>query len=82
MLDQSNGREATVTIATLTTSDVLIFLVERAPGRTDTELAEAIYGSGAYQQNVNEDCRMLADAGKLARRGRGVPDDPFRYFPL
>jgi hypothetical protein len=70
-----------VTIATMTMADVLIFLVEKAPGRTETELAEAIYGSGAYQQNVNEDCRMLADAGRIARRGHGVPDDPFRYFP-
>jgi hypothetical protein len=70
-----------MTIATMTMADVLIFLVEKAPGRTDTELAEAIYGLGAYQQNVNEDCRMLADAGRIARRGHGVPDDPFRYFP-
>jgi hypothetical protein len=71
-----------VTIATTTMADVLIFLVEKAPGRTETELAEAIYGLGANQQNVNEDSRMLADAGKIARRGRGIPDDPFRYFPL
>ena len=71
-----------MTIATMTMADVLIFLVEKAPGRTETELAEAIYGLGANQQNVNEDCRMLADAGRIARRGRGIPDDPFRYFPL
>ncbi len=66
-----------------TISEALVFLVEKGPGRTEAELAEAIYGPGpqAYQQHVNQDCRMLADARKIERRGAGGPADPFRYFP-
>ncbi len=67
-----------------TISEVLIFLVEKGPGRTEKELSEAIYGSAekGYQQHVNQDCRMLADSGKVERRGQGGFTDPFRYFPL
>jgi hypothetical protein len=62
-------------------ADVLIFLIEKGPGRTEVELAEAIFGSGAYQQRVNQDCHMLADASRIVRRGQGGPVDPFRYYP-
>lgn len=67
----------------LTIYEVLEFLIEKGPGRTEKQLAEAIYGSGdhSYQQHVNQDCRMLADAHKAERRGAGGPADPFRYYP-
>lgn len=59
---------------------VLKFLVEKGPGRTEIELARAIHGEGAYQQQVNQDLRMLVDSGAVERRGGG-PDGPYRYFP-
>jgi hypothetical protein len=42
----------------LTLVDVLAFLIEKGPRRTEAELAEAIFGRGSYQQKVNQDCRM------------------------
>jgi hypothetical protein len=64
-----------------TLADVLVFLIEKGPGRSERELAEAIYGRGANQQLVNQDCRMLADRGRVARKGSGGPGNAYRYFP-
>lgn len=61
--------------------DVVAFLIEKGPGRTEAELAEAIFGDKAYQQRVNQDCRMLADRGAVERRGGGGAGDPYRYYP-
>jgi hypothetical protein len=70
--------------AMLTIYEVLEFLVEKGPGRTEKQLAEAIYGSGdqAYPQHVNQDCRRLSDARKIERRGIGGTADPFTYYPV
>jgi hypothetical protein len=64
----------------VTLSNVLLFLIEKGPGRTETELAEAVFANHAYQQRVNQDCRLLADRGAIERRGGGGPSDPYRYF--
>lgn len=63
-----------------TISDVLLFLIENGPGRTEAQLAEAIFGSAGYQQRVNGDCQMLVARRSVERRGTGGPADPFRYF--
>ena len=62
---------------------VLEFLISNGPGRTEMELAVAIFGDNdkAYQQRVNQDCRMLVNKGAIERRGQGGPADPFKYFP-
>ena len=62
---------------------VLEFLISNGPGRTEMELAAAIFGDNdkAYQQRVNQDCRMLVNKGVVERRGKGGPADPFKYFP-
>lgn len=60
--------------------DVLLFLIERGPGRTKQELAEAIYGPGGYQQEVNGECRLLVQRRLVERRGEGGQADPYRYF--
>lgn len=62
--------------------DVLEFLISKGPGRTEIDLAEAIHGNQAYQQRVNQDCRLLVGRGKVERRGDGGPADPYRYFPV
>jgi hypothetical protein len=62
--------------------DVIVFLVAKGPGRTERQLAEAIHGSGAYQQQVNQDCQLLVQRNKVERRGDGGPNDPFRYYPM
>jgi hypothetical protein len=61
--------------------DALQFLIENGPGRTEAELARAIFGRDAYQQRVNGDCRLLENRGLVERRGTGGPGDPFTYFP-
>ncbi len=62
-------------------ADVLVFLIEHGPGRTEAQLAEAVFGDKGYQQRVNQDCRLLSDRGKIERRGSGGPSDPYRYYP-
>lgn len=52
------------------------------PGRTELELARAIYGEKACQQAVNTHCAMLVIEGKAERRGAGGPGDPYRYWPI
>ena len=64
-----------------TIADVLLFLIENGPGRTETELAEAIFGKAGYQQRVNGDCNLLLGRGRIERRGGGGPSDPYRYHP-
>jgi hypothetical protein len=66
----------------VTVGEVLVFLIEKGPGRTELELAEAIYGDRAYQQRVNQDCRLLVDRKQIERRGTGGQADPYRYFVL
>jgi hypothetical protein len=62
--------------------DVIEFLILRGPGRTERELAEAIHGAASYQQQVNQDCQLLAQRGKVERRGHGGSADPYRYYPI
>jgi predicted transcriptional regulator len=61
--------------------DVLQLLVEKGPGRTEIELARSINGDTAYQQQVNQDLRMLVDRGTVVRQGAGGVNDPYRYHP-
>ena len=62
--------------------NILEYLIEKGPGRTERQLAEAIHGSSAVQQAVNQDCRRLAEMGKVKRVGAGGVEDPYRYYPL
>ena len=64
-----------------TLGDVLQFLIEKGPGRTEAQLAEAIYGRQGRQPYVNQDCRLLLSAGKIRRQGGGGPWDPHTYYP-
>jgi hypothetical protein len=56
--------------------DVLQFLIEKGPGRTELELARAIHGDKGYQQQVNQDLSLLLSRGTVERR-----ENPDRYFP-
>ncbi|MGF1619324.1 MAG: MarR family transcriptional regulator [Rhodomicrobiaceae bacterium] len=64
----------------LTIADVLVFLVQKGPGRTEAELAEAIFADRGYQQRVNQDCNLLVNRGLIERRGEGGANDPYRYY--
>lgn len=61
--------------------DIIRALVLKGPGRTERQLARAIYGERGYQQLVNSDCELLVRRGQLERRGVGGVFDPFRYYP-
>ena len=62
-------------------ADVLTFIIKSGPGRTEAQLAEAIFADKGYQQRVDEDCHVLVNRGVIERRGAGGPADPFRYYP-
>lgn len=62
-------------------SDVLFFLICKAPGRTEAQLAEAVFGKRGQQSRVHFDCRLLELSGRVERRGSGGPVDPFTYHP-
>ncbi|MFV3076458.1 TIGR02444 family protein [Niveispirillum fermenti] len=64
-----------------TVADRIITLVRARPGLTEIMIAEHLFGHGARQQRVNQDCRLLVAAGALERRGGGGPGDPYRYHP-
>jgi len=61
--------------------DVLQYLIEKGPGRTEAELARAIYGGRATQPMVNQDLALLIGRGSVLRKGNGGPADPYRLFP-
>jgi len=63
------------------TCDVLKFIIDRGPGRTERQLAEAIFGVSGYQQRVNQDCQLLLSTGAVERRGGGKSSDPYTYYP-
>lgn len=57
----------------------IIEIVGRRSHMTELEIATAIYGPAARQQQVNAHCRALLKEGRLARQGSGGPGDPFTY---
>ena len=65
----------------VTVGEVLMFLIEKGPGRTELELAQAVYGPDGYQQQVNQDCTVLLNRGKVRREGHGGPLDSYKYYP-
>ena len=62
-------------------TDVLEFLIEKGPGRTELELAQAVFGKESYQQRVNQECSVILNRGTVVRQGYGGPSDPYRYYP-
>jgi hypothetical protein len=48
--------------------DVLLYLIENGPGRSETELSEAIYGIPGYPQRVQQDLVRLVSSGEIKRR--------------
>ena len=65
----------------LTTMEVVRFLIDKGPGRTQYDLAQAIFGDSGYQQRVNVECDMLVRSGAVERRGAGRHIAPYRYYP-
>jgi len=62
-----------------TKSASVVDIVRRRPGMTELEIAKAIYGPRAVQQQVNAECRRLVNLGLVERRGLGGAGDPFTY---
>lgn len=59
----------------------ILELVQRRPGMTEVEIAKALYGTSAVQQDVNSECRSLESLGLIERRGESGPVDPYRCHP-
>lgn len=64
----------------MTIAEVLKFLIENGEGRSEKQLAEAIFGEKGYQQRVNSDCALLVSRGEVERRGGGKSGDPYLYY--
>jgi hypothetical protein len=60
-------------------TDRVLNIVRRRPGMTELEIAKAMYGSNAIQQQVNVECRLLVKLGLVDRMGVGGRGDPFTY---
>jgi len=63
-------------------SEVLFFLICKGPGRTEAQLAEAVFGKRGLQSRAHFDCRLLEMSGRVERRGFGGAADPFTYHPV
>jgi hypothetical protein len=61
--------------------DVLLYLIEKGPGRTEVQLSDALFGGGGEPTRVMQDLRDMAERGWVMQRGRGSEDDPYRYYP-
>jgi hypothetical protein len=61
--------------------DVLRFLIKKAPGRTAVQLAIAIYGEKSARQRIMTNLDTLVVIGDAVRRGEGVRQSPYRYYP-
>jgi hypothetical protein len=48
----------------------IILTLEKNPGLSDRELAEVIVGPGKPSQYINQNCRALAEQGKIMRKIR------------
>ena len=51
-------------------TEVLAFIIEKGPGRTQRELAEAIFGKGAQPSRVRYELGILLRQGTVVHRGR------------
>ena len=58
----------------------IVSLMEKRPGLSDREIADALLGAGAAQQSVNQACRALVSRGVLSRAKR--KDGRIGNFPL
>ena len=48
-----------------TMKEVLLYLIKCGPGRTEAQLAQAIFDSAGYQQHVTGNCLLLINRGSL-----------------
>lgn len=60
---------------------VLHYLIDKGPGRTARELADAVYGAGRATSQISFACQLLSIHGRIERCGTGGRDDPHRYYP-
>jgi hypothetical protein len=60
-------------------ADRILEIVRARDGMSELDIAKAIYGPTAVQQQVNQDCRLLVSHGLIERRGKGGRSDPFTY---
>lgn len=65
----------------MTVAARLLAAIRNSPGRTESELAHALFGDHASQARVNFPCRLLEIRQCVERRGLGGPGDPYRYYP-
>jgi hypothetical protein len=61
--------------------DVLRFLIKKAPGRTAVQLGIAIYGEKCAKQRIMTNLDTLVALGEAVRRGGGVRQSPYSYYP-
>jgi hypothetical protein len=63
----------------MTTEDRVLDVITKAPGLTELEISQRIFGKDGVQQRVNPYCRALVKASHVKRSGKGGRGDPFTY---
>jgi hypothetical protein len=62
--------------------DVLLYLIENAPGRSEMELSQAMYGDASSHLRVQQDLARLVSSGEIERRGIGSLTNSHSYYPV
>lgn len=57
-------------------------LIARNPGLTATQIAARLYGLDGYQERMGLALRQLWRSGRIERRGKGGPGNPFIYHAV
>lgn len=67
--------------AAMMLGDVLVFLIEKGPGRTEADLAQAIFADAAYADRVGDELRALSAMNLVEKRDDDSAEELYRYFP-
>lgn len=64
----------------MTVADRLVKAIEAAPGRTEKQLSQDLFGPRSGQARINFTCRLLELRSLVERAGSGGRQDPYRYY--
>ncbi|NIJ34091.1 hypothetical protein [Sphingomonas oligoaromativorans] len=63
----------------VTTTNMLLALIEKRPGLTQQQLVEALFGDYADSRQIIGEIRALLQIRMIDRTGLGERGDPYRY---
>jgi hypothetical protein len=60
--------------------DDVELLIRATPGMTASQIATTLFGENGYGERAGMYCLYLWRFGRIERRGKGGPGNPFRYY--